>query len=121
MGETGLPGFDEGNYALKSAAGVNSLPSQLALFARILSLCLPQHHTQRQGLQTCTHAVHSQQTRHRYMPTALQPQHSLLKAVLERFMQTTIKRDEYVETKGCSHTYVQQAHINTMHLYTHAF
>lgn len=33
MGEAGLPGLDECNYALKSAAGVNSLPSQLVLVA----------------------------------------------------------------------------------------
>lgn len=38
MGETGLPGLDECNYILKSAAGVNSLPSQLALVARALSV-----------------------------------------------------------------------------------
>lgn len=38
MGETGLPGLDECNYALKSAAGVNSLHSQLAIAACTLSV-----------------------------------------------------------------------------------
>lgn len=38
MGEAGLPGLDECNYDLKSAAGVNSLPSQLALVACTLSV-----------------------------------------------------------------------------------
>ena len=71
VGETGLPGFDECNYALKSAAGVNSLPSQLALVARTLRLCLPQLRAHRQGLQTRTHSVSSQQTSHRYRAAAL--------------------------------------------------
>lgn len=74
MGETGLPGFDECNYALKSAAGVNSLPSQLALVARSLRLCLPQLSAYRQGLQIHTHTLSSPQTSHRYRATALQPQ-----------------------------------------------
>lgn len=74
MAETDLPGFDECNYALKSAAGVNSLSSQLALVAHSLHLCLPQLYAHRQGLETSTHSVSSPQTSHCYRATALQPQ-----------------------------------------------
>lgn len=64
----GLPGLDECNYALKSAAGVNSLPSQLALVARTLPVFVysPRLDARRQGLQTCMQTGSSQQTSHRY-------------------------------------------------------
>lgn len=121
MGETGLPGFDECNYALKSAAGVNSLPSQLALVAHSLRLCLPQLCAHRQGLQTCTHTVSSPQTSHSYRAVALQPQPPLLIRALELSMQTPMMLDEYVERKEERwHTFAADTHqYNTTLHYTH--
>lgn len=123
MGQTGLPGFDECNYALKSAAGVNSLPSQQALVACSLRLCLPQLFAYRQGLQTRTHTARSPQTSHCYRATAMQPQPPLQPSPVPlphhgagTLRATPMVLDERVERK-LEHTYVQRRHTSS---YIHA-
>lgn len=113
MGETDLTGFDECNYVLKSAAGVNSLPSQLALVARSLRLCLPQLSAHRQGLQTRTHTVSSPQTSHRYRPTALQQQPPIPSHQGSGTLHATPKiLNEYVERKDERlHTRIPYTHL----------
>lgn len=106
VGEMGLPGLNVCNYALKSAAGVNSLPSQLTLVAR--TLCLHQLDARRQGLQTCMHTGSSQQTSQCYRLKELGSQSPPF-----FFMQTTKTSGWVYAKKRCLQTYVEQAHINT--------
>lgn len=101
MGATGLPGLDECNYALKSAAGVNSLPSQLALVARALPVFVysPRLDARRQGLQTCmqTGELPTDQPS-LWAERARQPKPSLLTRSF--FMQTTKTPGERMQRKG---------------------
>lgn len=128
MGETGLPGFDECNYAITSAAGVNSLPSQLALVARALRLRLPQlHATQTGPADTHTHCMlpTDQPPLQAYSsaatatpPTPRPP--TLLIGALELFMQTPMILDEYVERKGArTHICGADTHQYDAHVLKH--